>query len=120
MPYKNPEDKRKNSKEYYAKKRVAIRAAQADYRSNGRGREYNLLRKYNISLADYAEMFDSQGGVCAICNRPPSEGELLHVDHCHNTDKVRGLLCGKCNRGLGLFDDNSGFLASAIEYLKGA
>ena len=66
---------------------------------------------------DYEAMLVRQGGVCAICKGKPT-GERLAIDHVHGTKRVRGLLCGSCNRGLGLFKDDPVRLAVAIEYLK--
>lgn len=66
-----------------------------------------------------AELREKQGGCCAICGTPEAEAprKRLHVDHDHGTDTVRGLLCGRCNTGLGMFKDDPGRLAAAIEYL---
>jgi Recombination endonuclease VII len=72
-----------------------------------------------ISSEDRQTLFNKQEGKCAICGR--SEQQLhcrLAVEHCHNTNKIRGLLCGSCNRGLGLFQDNPDRLQKAAIYLK--
>lgn len=55
---------------------------------------------------------------CGICKETFSEKQPPHVDHCHISGKVRGLLCGNCNRGLGIFRDSLGILENAKEYLK--
>ena len=62
-------------------------------------------------------MYIDQAGLCGICKRPDSSGIKLSVDHCHQTGKVRGLLCGNCNRALGLFRDNINLLTNAVSYL---
>lgn len=76
-----------------------------------------LKNKYGITLEDYKCMFEAQDGVCAICEES-EEGRLLAVDHCHETNKVRGLLCGSCNRALGLFKDDPILLSRAKEYVS--
>lgn len=77
-----------------------------------------VRRQYGITLAQYDEMCADQNGKCAICgNSDEVEGRRLAIDHCHDSGKVRGLLCGKCNRGLGLFYDNQELLGNAISYL---
>lgn len=76
------------------------------------------LRKFGITQSDYDRMWAEQGGVCAICyGRCQVHGELLSVDHDHETGQVRKLLCGHCNKGLGLFRDNPDFLMEAAAYL---
>ena len=77
--------------------------------------ERQIKRNFNMTPNDYQKMFDDQNGVCAACNEPV-EGKL-HIDHCHTTGRVRGLLCGPCNRGLGLLKDNPQTLANLITYL---
>lgn len=73
---------------------------------------------YGITLEDYNLMFEKQKGCCAICGSHQMEfSKHLHVDHCHTTGEVRGLLCQKCNRGLGLFNDNPILLKAAQEYV---
>jgi hypothetical protein len=83
------------------------------------------VRLRNISIDEYNRMNEEQKGLCAICqreNRQKSrkEGELcrLAIDHCHQTGKVRALLCGACNKGLGHFEDNIELLITAIQYLE--
>jgi len=78
-----------------------------------------------MRASDYAIMLEKQGGVCAICKQPetfmhPKAKRVarLAVDHCHDTGKVRGLLCAKCNRGLGYFRHNVAYLRNAEEYLN--
>jgi hypothetical protein len=77
-------------------------------------RDNRLKNKYGISLEDYEAMFTSQSGMCKICR---SDEEDLVVDHCHDTGIVRGLLCNRCNWGLGNFKDNVDLLRAAEDYL---
>lgn len=79
-------------------------------------RKYQYKFNYGITIDDYERMLDEQNGACAICKNP-ADGSALHVDHCHETAKVRGLLCKKCNLGLGFFKDSPHLLNSAAEYL---
>lgn len=79
-------------------------------------------RQYGISHDDYRKMMTRQGGVCAICGKPKSgrrgkRGFSLAIDHCHRTGTVRGLLCNKCNLGIGNFDDDVSRLRRAIAYI---
>jgi len=74
-----------------------------------------IFTKYRIRKEDYNAMFSKQGGCCAICQEPHKK---LHIDHCHNTGMVRGLLCSGCNLGLGHFRDNPKFMYAAIAYLS--
>lgn len=81
-------------------------------------REAAIRRVYGLSPAKYYRMFDAQGGRCAICRTKFGENPRdTHVDHDHETGKVRGLLCPDCNRGLGLFRDDPVAIARALDYL---
>lgn len=64
----------------------------------------------------FEQMLKEQNGLCLICKKEPQKKELA-VDHCHLTDKVRGLLCTNCNLGLGYFNEDVELLRAAIEYL---
>ena len=79
-------------------------------------RQSRNLKQYGLTQEDYNVMFDSQDGVCVICK----EQIKLVVDHCHDSGKVRGLLCHYCNLGLGHFKDDVKLLQSAILYLNDA
>lgn len=83
-------------------------------------RERHLIRKYGVSLADYERMLAEQNGCCAICRAPESEQfkGVFHVDHCHATGRVRGLLCRGCNHILGHVKDDPKTLQAAIDYLS--
>jgi len=81
---------------------------------------YALNKKYNITLEDYNNMLISQNHKCAICGIMANDNKNLAVDHCHDTGNIRGLLCNKCNIGLGYFDDNQETLNNAIKYLNNA
>jgi hypothetical protein len=81
-----------------------------------------LPKRYGITYEQYTEMLESQAEQCAICgskcaNNARTSGKLF-VDHCHTSGAVRGLLCSKCNHGLGLFNDDIDRLRSAINYLE--
>ncbi len=84
---------------------------------NGELRDKKLKYHFGFSLEDYNAMFVSQGGVCAICSETSKDGRRLSVDHDHATDKVRGLLCGSCNRAIGLLKDKPSVAMSAASYL---
>lgn len=77
--------------------------------------EYHLRRTYGISREQYEQMVADQKGKCAICRKFDNK---LHVDHCHTTGQIRGLLCGSCNRGLGLFRDDPAIMRRAITYAQ--
>jgi hypothetical protein len=82
-------------------------------------KKYGLKRKYNISSEHYIELFNKQNGRCAICGIHQNElKKSLGVDHNHKTNKIRGLLCDKCNRGLGYFNDELNLLVNATNFLK--
>src|SRR5574343_1369234 len=76
-----------------------------------------VFKKYGLSHNDYAKLIDEQGDVCAICGGV-DEDKYLAVDHCHDSGKVRGLLCSRCNQGLGSFRDSVFNLKNAIKYLE--
>jgi hypothetical protein len=81
-----------------------------------RDRDQHLRRTFGLSLDDYEVLLEAQVGACAICRRKPLAGTSLHVDHDHNTGHVRGLLCFRCNGGLGQFDESIESLAVALDY----
>lgn len=79
----------------------------------------NYLNKYKISLEDYNDLFNKQNGSCAGCKRHQSEfSKRFAIDHCHKTNKIRGLLCMQCNLTLGMINDNTDVLSNLINYLK--
>jgi hypothetical protein len=80
--------------------------------------EYSIKYKYGISMEEYFKILDSQGNVCAICKKDNRFKKRFHLDHNHETNKVRGILCQTCNVGIGKFQDNIEFLEAAIKYLK--
>ena len=97
----------------------------------GQARHYGLVRNYNISLTEYAQMFADQNGVCAICEQPEraklpgrktaeTENRMrdLSVDHDHKTGTVRQLLCNSCNHVLGAAKDDPNILLAAADYLR--
>lgn len=102
------------------RKWVNTRERNRRFRNPIQFRAANLRRTFGISLAQYAELLDSQGGVCAICRAKCKTGKPLSVDHVHGSNPVliRGLLCSNCNCAIGQLKDSVEFLLRAIEYLK--
>ena len=79
----------------------------------------SLKRTYGLSEEEYTLMLEQANSCCEICGKSSEEEtKELNVDHCHTTGKIRGLLCGSCNTGLGLLKDSEDILTKAIEYLK--
>lgn len=76
-------------------------------------------KQYGISLKEYKDLKNKQNNKCAICgdSNPHGRGRW-HIDRCHTTGEVRGLLCHNCNTAVGLFKDDTNIINSAINYLK--
>lgn len=81
-------------------------------------RRKHVLKKYGMTHDDYAALLAKQGGGCASCGGPANRRGFFHVDHCHQTGVVRGLLCHGCNLGLGAFKDDPQLLLAAADYLQ--
>lgn len=110
------------TKAWVAANRDRRRAYEEEYRSSGRkavsDRKSHLKRTFGLSAEAYDEMLVRQKGGCAICGDASPVGSSLHVDHDHGDGHVRGLLCFRCNNGLGQFQEDPGLLDVAIEYLN--
>lgn len=97
-------------------------SAKGWHRNNpGKQREYLVKSLYGITNGMFLELLASQGNCCAICKTIPSmkgkQGQW-NIDHCHDTGKVRGILCSQCNIGIGQLRDSVLLLKSAIIYLE--
>lgn len=83
-----------------------------------RSKNSKLKFLFGITLREYDAMLASQNDRCRLCNRHKSEfPKNLQVDHNHKTGKIRGLLCGQCNRGIGLLGDSREILLKAADYV---
>jgi hypothetical protein len=138
MPYINKEDRLKNSREYREKNKEKLKLNARRYREKNKEkikerlkiyglnnpekvmkakRKNSLKKRYNITLDDYDKMFEKQKGKCGICKTPQIEiKKIFCVDHNHKTEKVRELLCQKCNVTLSYFENYDS--KPYIEYLK--
>ncbi len=85
-----------------------------------RSRSYMLKYNYGITIQEYDKILAEQNGVCAICGSSETGWKYpwFHVDHCHKTGKVRGLLCQRCNPGIGIFYENPEILRRAAVYIE--
>ena len=80
-------------------------------------RDTYYRRTFGISADDVDAMLEAQGGGCAICGERPARLASVHVDHCHDTGRIRGLLCLNCNQGIGKLGEDPERLRRAAEYL---
>lgn len=111
---KAQEWKRKNPERYArSQRRRRERRDEARIRVE---RDQYLQRTYGLALLDFEFLIVSQQGRCAICGKP--DGKKLHIDHDHATGCIRGLLCGSCNRAMGLFHEDAARFEAAGEYLR--
>lgn len=103
------DSQKQNRKHFYSSEKGIVSSRRA-----------HLKRKFNLTLEEYNILLKKQDFKCAICKQSEtsSRNEVLSVDHCHITNKIRGLLCTSCNRGIGLLRDNIINLQNAILYLK--
>jgi len=83
-----------------------------------KGANKHLKLKYNISTADKEKMIASQGFACSICRNLFDNPRSTHLDHCHTTNQIRGILCNRCNHGIGQFKDSPELLRFAAIYLE--
>lgn len=99
---------------------VARGAADWIKKNQRRQREYNLKSKLGLTGAEVDAMCDAQEWKCKGCNRALLPGKGRHVDHCHESGLVRGILCQRCNMALGLLHDNPETLETLATYLRQA
>lgn len=110
MPHKDRQEYLKYHKEYTAKNKERKRPIK---------QRSSLMYKFNITMEMYEQMLMDQDFRCGICKKHMSEfTRRFAVDHCHETGKIRGLLCMKCNIGLGNLGDTEKSLEQAMAYLK--
>lgn len=104
---------------FFNRCKSCARVRHADYMSRNPGlkRKYRVKYQYGLTLDEFTQL-KSQYPSCAICHGKNDSARDLHVDHCHKTNKVRGLLCHRCNSALGFFNDNIELMTKAIEYIK--
>lgn len=130
---RNREQKNAARRERYAndleyRERLKQKSRDFDKRHPERKRKNRLKSEYKMSQSDFDAMLMEQGGGCAICGAKENVGDntrngtrkkpSLHVDHCHQSGAVRGILCSACNNAIGLMKDSPDLLRAAAEYLS--
>lgn len=117
----NPEKDKESKRLYKERNREKVRIANRLYDiMNPDKVRAKVLKRRNTTIEEFDKMLLSQNGKCKICgtSNPGKGRKHLVVDHCHITNKIRGLLCSKCNVGLGALGDNLEQLKKAFDYLK--
>lgn len=112
---------KENAKEYRKNNSEKIKKYNVEYdkKNSLKRKGSHIKRNYGITLEEHNLMFNKQEGKCKICGRHQNEIKIpFAVDHDHTTGRIRGLLCHKCNQGLGYFNDNIDLLMKAINHLK--
>ena len=108
MPYKDRQKYLESQRSYYYKDKEPYKWRR-------------IKNKYGMSKKDFFVTLESQDHCCKLCKEPfkSLEQNDLHIDHCHETDRVRGLLCMQCNVGLGMLGDNEEGILRALNYVRG-
>ena len=114
---------KKSSYSYECKDCTIKRTVKYNQDNSETVRSQYLKRAYGLTFEEFDAMLSQQDNCCAVCGTDkPSQNrgriKRFHVDHCHTTGKIRGLLCSNCNTALGLVEDNIHTLKSMIEYLE--
>lgn len=105
---KNP-DRRREYKREWQRKPEQVEKRKIKHRE----------RAYKLSETDYQTMLGEQGHLCKLCENPLIKGyNTIHIDHCHETGRVRGILCQPCNQGIGFLRHDEEILRKAIVYVK--
>lgn len=105
------------NREEIGRRRRELREVDPD-RAKRLARARKLKDKYGITMDEFDAMLHAQGGVCKLCMGPPNHKQPFAVDHCHVTGTIRGLLCFRCNRALGMLEDNAALLRRGAAYLE--
>ena len=120
----NKERYQANRRAHYLANREALlakRKAAANYNpkmTKDAARRNNLKAKWGLTVEQFDAMVESQGGMCGVCLTDNPGVRSWHVDHCHRTGAIRGLLCSRCNTALGSMQDSPAILRRAAEYLE--
>jgi hypothetical protein len=123
----NPEKRQKTERAYRKKNAEKIAAQKKMWKGKNRDKHRESNRRWKLKRFGgedtFSRLFAAQAGKCAICftekgSSTGKDNRRLAVDHCHNTKVVRGLLCGNCNRMLGLAKDDPALLKRAAKYLE--
>ena len=93
-------------------------------RHRAAGRKASLKLRYGLTEDAVKAMMEAVGNCCEICDKPllftsNNTADSAHIDHCHDTGNIRGILCSRCNSGLGFFDDKEYLVKKALTYLEG-
>lgn len=123
MPYSDNEQLKAYHREYYRKNKQAWVDKRNRLTDDQKKRMYEwmaiyrLKTVYGMSEEQYCALFQKQNGKCAICGTDKVKGRAkrLHVDHCHSTDRIRGLLCMRCNTALGWYEKNAVGIAAYLQ-----
>jgi hypothetical protein len=111
---RNKPENKAVAKQYAISYRIKKREALKNYKKDWYRSSELRFKRYGITKENYQKMVIEQKNKCLICE----EEKPLVIDHCHNSNKVRGLLCHSCNKGLGCFYDNIKSLKKAIQYVS--
>ena len=120
---KDPEAHRAKQRAWYwsdVEKRREENRARGKAGRNAQRTAVNRVQRYGVSADDYNRMLAEQDGKCAICKNALSASKRSGVDHCHETGFIRGLLCGRCNAGIGQLRDDPETVRAALNYLLDA
>lgn len=134
----NREKKRERNRQYSIQNKWSISAKKAEYHAANRDvrlakskeyyasnvdkfRTYGRSRRYGLDQSEFDAIFSRQNGRCAVCGVSlEPNGRHTHIDHCHTSGKVRGILCHHCNAALGYAKDNPETLRRAAKYIEDA
>jgi len=113
-----PEKRKKTLEKYNNKPERKISMAEYYKKNKDKAINRQMMANYGITLTEYNQLLDNQKSLCYICGSPPSQNRRLHIDHCHNSGKIRSLLCGNCNTALGLLKEDSSRVKKMIQYIE--
>jgi hypothetical protein len=113
----HPEERKKSCLKYRSKNKDKINQVSRLQENINKKKNIELIKKYGITLKQLQQMIIAQNNKCAICHSLFKNNKDTQVDHDHDKNIIRQLLCSKCNVGLGYFDENIERMKNAIEYI---
>ena len=110
--------RRRSNQKWYESNRAHVKVYKAGWAKKHpeKARANRLKYRYGLTVVQFNALYVAQGGRCAIC-KDPIEGRGVHIDHCHKSGKVRGLLCGGCNHAIGFLFDSPDRANAVAKYL---